>query len=388
VPFGAGYLAPELLPIATLNRMLATGARELRTAGATYDLPPGLPTLRRQLARRAVSWGLTLRPDEFVTTIGAMEALHLALRAVAKSGDTVAVESPTYFGVLQLIQELGIRAIEIPTHPRAGMDLDFLDDVLRRTSIRAVLAMPTMSSPLGAVMSEEGKERLVRLIDRHDVPLIEDDVYGELVYDGTRPTPAKAFDTAGRVLLCGSVSKTLAPGYRVGWIVPGRYQQTVERLKFSQTVASPTLPQMAVAEFLGSGGYDRHLRRLRRQLAGQVERMRESIASGFPDGTRVSVPRGGFVLWLDLPPPVDAFTLQARALERGIAIAPGPIFSARGRFTSCIRIACGFPLSPRIENALRVLGELTAAQVRPVARPSRAPGSAATVATVAAAVEP
>jgi DNA-binding transcriptional MocR family regulator len=205
-------------------------------------------------------------------------------------------------------------------------------------------------------MSDEDKERLVRLLERNDLPLIEDDAYGELVFDG-RPRPAKAFDRDGRVLLCGSVSKTLAPGYRVGWAAPGRYQEEVERLKFASTLASPTLPQMAVAEFLASGGYDKHLRRLRRVLSGRVERFREAIAERFPDGTRVSAPMGGFVLWAELPAGVDALVLQERALDRGIAVAPGPIFSARGRFGNFVRLSCG-SWSPRIEAGLAVVGEL------------------------------
>jgi DNA-binding transcriptional MocR family regulator len=270
----------------------------------------------------------------------------------------VAVETPTYFGVLQAIEDLGLRAVEIPSRPREGMDLDALESSLKLSPVKAVVAMPTVSNPLGCTMSDADKERLVKLLARRDLPLIEDDVYGELSFDGTRPRPAKAWDDGGRVLLCGSISKTLAPGYRVGWLSAGRYTEVVRRLKFSSTVANPTLPQLAVAEFLASGGYDRHLRRLRAQLYAQVDRTGEAIAATFPSGTRVSAPSGGFVLWLELPAQVDAYALQARALEKKVAIAPGPIFSARGRYKNCIRLSCGLPWSPRVENALAVVGEL------------------------------
>ena len=229
---------------------------------------------------------MSLGAEDFITTNGAVEALHLALRAVAKPGDAIAVESPTYFGVLQLIEELGLKAVEVPTHPRSGFDLDALEEVIRTTpSLKAVLAMPTVSNPMGTVMSDAAKEKLVRLVARYEIDLIEDDAYGELVFDSPRPRPARAWDREGRVLFCGSVSKTLAPGYRVGWIAPGRHQERVEQLKFAFTVASPTLPQMAVAEFLASGGYDRHLRRLRATLRGQVDRVRE--ARGPPAGRGV-----------------------------------------------------------------------------------------------------
>jgi len=362
VPLGAATLSPELLPIAALNRMMAAICKEMSTAGASYDAPPGLPTLRRQLARRAVTWGAELGEADFITTVGAMEALHIALRATTRPGDAIAVESPTYFGVLQLIEEMGLRAIEIPVHPTSGLDLDALDEALRTQRPRTILCVPNLHNPLATVMSDDAKQRLWRLAQRHDVPIIEDDIHGDLMHDGTRPRPLKAFDRDGRVLLCGSVSKTLAPGYRVGWLAAGRYQDAAERLKFSQSVATPTLPQMAVAEFLASGGYDRHLRRLRRQLSAQVARMREAVAHSFPPGTRVSAPAGGFVLWLELPAGCDALAIQARALERGVAVAPGPIFSARGRFGSCLRLSCGFPWSPRLEAAVATLGALAAAE--------------------------
>ncbi len=369
VPLGSASLSPELLPLATLNRMLAAGAREIKHAGGSYDGPAGLPTLRRQLARRSISWGAPLSEDDFIVTVGATEALNLCLRAVSRPGDAVIVESPTYFGVLQLIEELSLKAIEVPTSPRSGLDLDALEAVLKdRPDVKAVISMPTVSNPLGSVMPDEAKERLVRLLARHDVPLIEDDAYGELVFESPRPRPARAWDFEGRVLLCGSISKTLAPGYRIGWVAPGRYRERVERLKFSATVATPTLTQMAVAEFLASGGYDRHLRRLRATLKGQVEQVREAVGEHFPAGTRVSSPQGGFVLWVELPRGCDALALQAAALERKVAIAPGPIFSLRRRFESCLRLSCGQPWSEPLARSVKTLGELAHAQLarRPV----------------------
>lgn len=372
VPLGAANVSPELLPIRALNRTLSAIARETSTAGGSYDAPPGLVTLRRQLAKRSLSWGLSLDESDFVTTIGAMEALHLSLRAVAKPSDTVAVETPAYFGLLQLIEEMGLRALEIPAHPRTGMDLDALDEALGHTPIAAILTTPNFCNPLGARMPDESKDRLVRLATRYDVPIIEDDIYGDLAFDGSRPRPAKAFDRDGRVLLCGSVSKTLAPGYRIGWVVGGRYQARIERLKFAQSVATPTVLQMAVAEYLEKGGYDRHLRVLRSKFASQVQRFREEVAATFPAGTRVSEPQGGFTLWIELPHEVSALELQRDALERGIAIAPGPIFSARQRFEHHIRLSCGFPWSPRFEEAVRVLGDLAHGAVRAAAKRHRA----------------
>ncbi|HEY0710077.1 MAG TPA: PLP-dependent aminotransferase family protein [Polyangia bacterium] len=359
VPLGAVSLAPELYAVRDLNRTLSSIAREVTHAGATYEVPPGLLTLRRQLARRSLTWGVPLDENDFCITVGAMEALHLALRATTRPGQTVAVSSPMYFGVLQLIEELGLRVLEIPCDPEQGMDLDVLERALSHSSaIKACLAIPTFDNPLGALMPQAARARLVWLLARHDVPLIEDDIYGDLAWDGSRPVPAKAHDRDGRVLLCGSTSKTLAAGYRVGWLVPGRYSERVQRLKFSHTVASPTLEQMAIAEYLASGRYDRHLRTLRGRLAAQVKTFRDAISAAFPRGTRISDPKGSYVLWIELPRGTDSLKMQMAALSRGVAIAPGPIFSARQRYLNCIRINCGFPWSRRMEQAIALLGEL------------------------------
>ncbi|PZR13969.1 MAG: GntR family transcriptional regulator [Archangium gephyra] len=357
VPLGAAQVSPSLLPIRQLNRRLSAIAREVQDAGASYGDPNGLPTLRRQLSKLSVTWGMPIHESEFVVTIGAMEAIHLALRAVARAGDTIAVETPTYFGILQAIELLGMKAVEVPAHVRTGLDLDALEQVLRQGHVRAVLASPNVSNPLGAVMPDEHKERLVKLCARYDAPLIEDDVYGDLAFE-SRPRPAAHWDREGRVLLIGSVSKTLAPGYRIGWIAPGRYQERIERLKYALTVSTPPLLQMAVAEFLGSGGYERHVRKLRSHLHGQVDRTRQAVIDAFPEGTRISDPAGGFVLWVELPPHVDAYELQAAGLAEKISVAPGPVFSPRERFTNFIRISCGFPWNERTAKAIRTLGRL------------------------------
>jgi DNA-binding transcriptional MocR family regulator len=320
VPLGTAYVASELLPMRKLNTYLAAVAREGGGPGAGYDELRGLLQLRRQLARRAVTWGTFLEEDDFVTTVGATEALSLGLRAVTKPGDVIAVESPAYFGLLRLAETLGLRAIEVPTDPETGMDLDALDDAIRAAPVKAVLASPNFTNPLGARMPDEHKERLVKMLARREIALVEDDVYGDLAFDGTRPRPAKAFDKEGLVLLCGSLSKTLAPGYRVGWIAAGRFQEAVERLKFAHVVAAPSPTQMAIAEFLSEGGYDRHVRKLRRVLAAQSERYREAIAGCFPEGTRVSRPQGGFFVWVELPDPTKK--TSARFVPSGADQSP------------------------------------------------------------------
>ncbi len=358
VSFGAASVSPELLPTRRLHREMAQLARDLPEQAIAYDMPPGCLALRQQVARRSLDWGCPLSPDELILTCGASEALHLCLAAVARRGDTVAVESPAYYGVLQTIEALGLRALELPTHPRHGLELDALEAALLKRRVSAVLAVPSFSNPLGSCMPEENRQRLVALLASRGIPLIEDDIYGDLHFGPVRPRPAKAHDREGLVMLCGSFSKTLAPGYRVGWVAPGRFREKVELLKYSHTGANTTLPSLAIASFLRGGGYDRHLRTLRRRLEAQVRRTAEAVGEHFPEGTCVTRPEGGTLLWVELPGRVDALELHTRALAAGIGIAPGPLFSAQKRYGHFIRLSCGSPWSPRLEAALATLGSL------------------------------
>ncbi|MDB6121334.1 MAG: GntR family transcriptional regulator [Pedosphaera sp.] len=361
IHLGAAVPSPELLPMAQLNRSMTSIGRRSPLLGTSYEAPPGVLLLRTQIAKRAMNQGWTLSPNEIVTTCGAQEALNLCLRAVAKPGDTIAIESPTYYGILQIIETLGMRALEIPTHPRDGVSLEALTYALDNHSIKACLFSLNFNNPLGSCMPEANKQRLVELLAKRDIPLIEDDIYGELGFGPTRPLPAKAFDKKGLVLLCDSFSKTLAPGYRVGWTAPGRYQKQVEQLKFTSTIATATLPQYAIADFLANGGYDHHLRKVRRLYAEKVQLMTQAITKYFPAGTKVTRPSGGFVLWVELAPHINSTELYHLALAAKISIAPGTIFSAKQKFQNFVRLNCGNPWSGAIENALIKLGQIIAA---------------------------
>ncbi|HLY99863.1 MAG TPA: PLP-dependent aminotransferase family protein, partial [Candidatus Angelobacter sp.] len=297
-------------------------------------------------------------PRDVVITCGAQEALSLCLRAVAKPGDVIAVESPTYFGMLELAAFFQVKVIEIPTHPQQGMDLDELERAIRKHRIKACMVMPNCHNPLGYVLSDDYKKALVDLTARRNVVLIEDDVYGELAFDGPRPSTLKSFDRKGLVLLCSSFSKIISPGYRIGWVAPGRFRAEIERLKFMSTVASPSLPQLVIAEFMASGGYDRHLKRIRKTLAGYVDLVRLAIAKYFPEGTRVSRPAGGHVLWVELPPKINALRLYQAALAEHISILPGTIFSATGRYKNYVRLNCAHHWSEAHDRALLTLGRL------------------------------
>jgi DNA-binding transcriptional MocR family regulator len=298
-----------------------------------------------------------------VTTIGGQEAINLCLRAVCKPGDTIAVESPVYYGILQAIESLGLRALEISTHPRDGVDPEALAVALDRHDVRACLLIPNFNNPLGSCIPDENKKAIVEMLARRGVPLIEDDVYGELSHGNTRPRVAKAFDQTGGVMLCSSFSKTIAPGYRVGWVAPGRYFEQVVYLKMMSNLANPTLPEVAVAELLADGGFDRSVRYLRREYARRTAAMAEAICQVFPERTRLTRPTGGFVLWVELPPYVDSVELYRQASREGISLAPGPLFSAQERYKNFIRLNAAF-WSDEHQGKLDRIGRLAAAMAR------------------------
>ncbi|WP_240914768.1 PLP-dependent aminotransferase family protein [Roseimicrobium sp. ORNL1] len=358
ISFGNAAPAPELLPAEKLNRILASVSRRAGNRGVSYAMPPGALSLRREIARRLMDAGSRLSPNDIITTSGGTEALILCLRALTSPGDIVAVESPTYFGVLHVFEALKLRAVEIPMHPDTGMDLDALEKVLQKQKIAACVAVPNFNNPLGSLMPDANKERLVRMLAQRDVPLIEDDIFGELYYGEHRPRVAQSYDEHQNVILYGSFSKTLAPGYRVGWVAPGRYHEKIQTLKLISTLATATLPELAIAEFLATGGYDHYLRTARRTYQGLVERVSNTIATHFPQPVKITQPKGGFLLWVELPPTVDALKLDDLALEEKISIAPGPMFSAKQGFRNFIRISCANAWTPKIEKALIRLGAL------------------------------
>ena len=358
VPLGAALPCPSLLPGVKLARAMAAIGRRLGADSINYDMTPGSEILRRELAKRSLEWGCGLQPEDFIVTVGATEAVSLALRATCQPGDTVAVESPTYFGFARLLHELRLKALPIPVESASGLDVDALRKAMRRTRLAACLLIPNFHNPVGCAMPDENKRELVKLLGGRGVPIIEDDIYGDLQHQGVRPRCMKAFDPDGSVILCSSYSKTLAPGYRVGYIAAGRWHARVSALKQVSTLSGALLPVLAVAEFLKNGGYDRYLRAIRLTYHRQVERMAEAIAEAFPEGIRLSRPQGGFVLWCELPKTVDSMQLSRRARKAGISIAPGPLFSADGGFKNFIRLNCGYPWSAPIERSISVLGHL------------------------------
>lgn len=357
-PLGCAVPSPDLLASGRLDRFLARAARTRGAEYNAYAVPQGDPILRREIARRAVHCGHALSPEELVLTCGCTEALSLALQAVTHPGDTVAIESPTYFGFLHMIEVLGLRALELPTDPLTGVDLAALEASLRTKSVKVCLFASSFNNPLGCTLSDDRKLALLRLLMKHGVPLIEDDIYGDIFFGERRPRPFSAIDPRADVIYCSSFSKTIAPGYRIGWIVPGRHMSRVIDRKLAGTLGGSTLVHTAFADYLASGGYDRHLRRIRGVFQDNIERTIHAIRHTFPAETRATRPSGGFVLWLELPKSCDTRELFRLALDKGICFAPGDAFSATRRYAHCMRLSCGYPWGPRLERAVEILGDL------------------------------
>jgi len=348
----------SLLPAAKLNKSMVEALRASPTSCLLYEDIQGFIDLRRQIARQALNWGGDISHDDVVTTQGCIEALTFCLKAVTRPGDLVAIESPTYFGILNMIESLCLKAIEIPSEPDTGINLEYLKRALSEYPIKACVFVPTFSNPLGSSMSNERKRDLVRLLSKSRVPLIEDDIHGEMYFSKARPRTCKSFDENGMVLLCSSFSKTLAPGYRIGWCMPGKFKEEVLKLKLVSSVSSATPTQHAIAHFFATGRHDLHMKKLRKMLYAQSLRYTQAIADYFPAETNVSRPGGGYVLWIQLPGEVDALDVFKRASEAHISIAPGQFFSLDRRFSNYIRISFGTPYSKVMDSSLQLLGSI------------------------------
>jgi DNA-binding transcriptional MocR family regulator len=372
VPLGWAIPNAELLAAARLDRFLARAARTKGTSYNTYSAPKGELRLRQEIARRALRWGVGLSPEDIIITSGCMEAVTLALSVVTRPGDAVAVESPTYFGLLRALEALGLKVFELPTDATDGIDPSALKKVLERRSVKACLFASSFNNPLGCTARTEKKRKMLALLARYRVPLIEDDINGDIYFGSERSVPFTALArNTNAVIYCSSFSKTIAPGYRIGWMAtktPAHIQSALER-KLAFTLSCPPLLQIALAEFLSTGGYDNHLRRIRRVFEDTVDQMSRAIERSFPEGTKVSRPAGNFVLWLELPKSVRTATLFDEALNNGICFVPGNVFSASGRYGHCLRLSCGHGWDERIERGVMKLGKLaSAAAARSITR--------------------
>lgn len=359
LPLGTGMPAPDYFPSEELSIRLARVARTDPELVNSYCVGRGHCVLTEMVARWMIEAGCATPEEEIVVTAGATQALMLAIRSVTRPGDTVAVESPGYYGFYALLQFFNLKAVEIPCDPQSGLAVDALQAILRRGLKPAcVILSPSFSNPTGAVMPDVNKEALVELCLKQNLPIIEDDTFGELAFNTYRPLTLKAL-SPDRVIYVGSFSKILAPGYRIAWLAGGRHTGDILRCHAMSVLATPAATQLAVAAYLKDGGLKRHLRLLRKRYQVNAGLLQDKIALCFPAGTRTSNPRGGHFLWVELPEGYNAVELSAASADEGISIAPGVLFSSRQHYGRCFRLNFAVPWGDQVDQAVERLGQLT-----------------------------
>ncbi|MGD8834720.1 MAG: PLP-dependent aminotransferase family protein [Desulfobacteraceae bacterium] len=356
---GGALVSDEILPLKEIASIVKSAPINLLKENlALYEHYLGYGELRRQIARRMAPFGMEISSDAVVITNGCIEAVALSLQSVTGPGDTVLVESPTFPWFLQLMEDLELNALEIPAHPQFGVDIGTLERAVEKNRVKACIFIPNFNNPLGSLMPDDTKKALVELCTAREIPIIEDDIYGELYFTASRPAPLKAYDKKAMVLYCASFSKNLAPGLRIGWALPGRYLDRFKRRKLNSTISGPGVTQWSAAKFLKNGNYERHLRKLRTRLKNQVGNTALAVARYFPPGTKISAPQGGFTLWVQLDESMDSLQIFREAIAQNIAVLPGIMCASGDTFNNCIRISCGMPYSDSIDRGLQRLANI------------------------------
>ncbi len=356
---GAAIASKELMPLKQLSRIMKSiPADEMQHYMSSYDLCAGNLELREELTKKMIGLACSISIKDIITTNGCLEAVTLCLRAVTEPGDTILVESPVFHCFLQLIEDLNLYVLELPGCPKKGMDPKAFEKAITSNKIKACLLNSNFQNPMGSVLSKENKAAILHVAYRHNIPIIEDDIYGDLFFEGKRPATFKSLDKKGMVLYCSSFSKTLAPGFRTGWTIPGIYKERVMSMKLNTVISNSGINQAVIAKFLKTGALDRHLRQLRNKLKNQASAIAIAVSKYFPDDTQISFPRGGMFIWVVLNKKIDSMKIYQKAYQKNISILPGIICSSTDRYRNCLRINCGIKWSPRIENGIKTVGQI------------------------------
>lgn len=358
ISFSRALPDSRLLPLKLIKKTYREVLRNDKIDFLQYEDAKGNLELRKQIARQAFRWGGMIDHDDVVITNGALEAIYLCLKAVAKPGDTIVVEAPCYYGVLQILENLSLKVLEIPEDINRGINITRLRKVIKEFDVRACVFVPNFNNPTGLLMEDFKKEQIAELANELKIPVIEDDIYGELYFGNERPKTIKSFDKQGWVMLCSSFSKNLAPGMRIGWAIPGRFAKKVEEIKFMTNICCSNIDQQVLSRILEGGLYDRFLKKYRLEIYNNITRSRKLIQENFPHGTKVSEPRGGMVLWIELPDGRDSVSIQKIAMENNIGITPGLLFSSKGSYRNFIRFSCGNYWDQNIIRAIKQLAKI------------------------------
>ncbi|WP_217515306.1 PLP-dependent aminotransferase family protein [Vibrio metschnikovii] len=333
-----------------------------------YQLPPGNNQLVKQLAKLSQESGIFAQSRDIAITHGAQQAISLAFRALTQVGDIVAVESPCYFGTLLLIESLGLRVVEIPSHTITGIDLDALVDALQRWPIKALLLTPNFTNPTGALMPLLHRKMLLEKTS--SLPIIEDDVFGYLGFNDPIAS-LKSLDNHDRVIYINSLSKTLDSRLRIGWIIAGQYMEKIDKILLSENMGSLNLIQSAVAEFLSSGQYKTHLAKMRRLYQYRQQTFTTMLnqafngQQGLQGQYHLCHPEGSFLNWLILPSHIDTYELYQQCLPKKISFLPGHLFATQHQFTHCIRFSvANLNDEKKWQPSLNLLAQMIAAQLK------------------------
>lgn len=348
----------RLLPFNGIKRALQAVSRDSSGSYLAIEERKGNVKLREEIAKRSFMWNGALHADDLVITNGAMEAVILSLKAVTKEGDTILVQEPCYYGIMQTLEYLNLKVVTIPNHSDTGIDVADVEAACDKFDVKACVLVSNFNNPDGACINSEKKQQLAGLANRRKLPIIEDDLYGDIFFGNNRPDTIKTYDKHGWVMYCNSFSKSLVPGFRIGWCAPGKFAFEVARLKSMHNGPVCNFTQRILHQLLSSGLYDRHLRKFRLELLKNLNRTTNLIERHFPEGTKISSPTGGLVVWVQLPGNIDTVDLQNKSFDLGISYAPGELFSAKGDYRNYLRISFCRMWEARTEMALIKLGEL------------------------------
>jgi DNA-binding transcriptional MocR family regulator len=347
----------EMLPVKAIVAAVKRSVLQFDAECVMYAHSEGRRDLRELIANRLLLGGCLVDPDELIITGGCTEALMLSVHCVAKSGDTIAIESPNHYGLFNMLSVLGINVIEVPCSPADGMDLDALEEILDSNAIAAVIVTPNFSNPLGSLMPLAARHRIVKLLQARGIALIEDDVYGDLRYGPEIIPNCKALDRSGNVLFCSSVSKTLAPGFRIGWLAAGAHVERARTVKFAMSVQTPHLTQVALAEFLTRHRFSRVVSPAAKVYQRNVRAMIRCILETFPEGVRVCEPKGGYLIWVEMPAGADGKTLHLRCKDEGFHFIHGAACTVSGLYKNCISLSAAV-WNAEAERQVRRIGAM------------------------------
>lgn len=368
VSFGVGAPHPGIMPYKRVNRKLNQLIKANSDIVAKYTLPPGYKKARQAIAKWVKPFCGVVDAEDVLLTEGCLEAIHLALNIYTKPGDYVAVESPAYFGILQTIGNSHLKAIEIPTCPTGGMEPEALLKATKEYDIKAIILTCHAQNPLGFIMSEKDKLKILEICSKKNIQIIEDDIYGDMVFSSKRELALKAFDKDGIVTYCASFSKTVAPGLRLGWCIPpqNKMPDFVEH-KITLNVASNSIGQHILPEILDPQDMKKIISEQKAYYKKQVEIYTNYLQSSIQAEFEITKPQGSYFLWCKVKG-LDSVNLFHQCLEKKVSISPGPIFSASGAFKDCFRLNCSLPFDTKTEKALKVVCDLINNMVVPTKR--------------------